>query len=471
MSELFLGVWAGAIENDGLNRLVLRAGLTARQVVVVRAFVKYLHQAGMRFTEASFADALAGEPRTGAARSSISSRPASISTSGVGRRTRERVEAIDAELERSIDAVASLDEDRILRALVEVVQAAVRTNAYRPGVEALSIKLDPSRLAFLPAPRPQHEIWVVLAARSKAVHLRGGDIARGGIRWSDRRDDFRTEILGLMKAQTEKNAVIVPVGAKGGFVVKRPPARAVRCATRCSRATRRSSAGCSTSPTTSSTATVVPPPSVVRHDGDDPTSSSPPTRAPARSPTSPTISRRSTATGSATRSRRVDRPGYDHKEMGITSRGAWISVRAHFRALGVDADAAELTVVGHRRHVGRRVRQRHAALAAPEAGGGLRPPPRVPRPRSRPGGQLPRSGRGAVPAPARVVVVGRLRPRRHLGGRRCVPAQRQVATCSPTRRGACSALDDRDAHARRGGLARSCGRPSTCSGTAGSARS
>src|SRR5207342_131198 len=124
------------------------------------------------------------------------------------------------ELAHEIDAVVSLDDDRILRALLALVQAAVRTNVFAPGARAsVAIKFDPQLVPFLPAPRPRHEIWVY-SPRVEAVHLRAGDIARGGIRWSDRREDFRTEILGLMKAQTAKNSVIVPVGAKGGFVAK-----------------------------------------------------------------------------------------------------------------------------------------------------------------------------------------------------------------------------------------------------------
>ncbi|MEX1007888.1 MAG: NAD-glutamate dehydrogenase [Acidimicrobiia bacterium] len=343
-AELFLGVWAGEIENDGLNRLVLRAGLSARQVVVVRALVKYLHQAGMRFTEASFADALAANPRPAKLIVDLFEARFEPELSDSDRVI--RVEGIDAELEREIDLVRSLDEDRILRALVEVVRAAVRTNARRSGATAaLSVKLDPTKLSFLPAPRPRHEIWVY-SPRVEGVHLRGGDIARGGLRWSDRRDDFRTEVLGLMKAQTEKNAVIVPVGAKGGFVVKQPPSDAAALREEVLACYRTFVRGLLDVTDNLVDGAVVPPPGVVRHDDDDPYLV---VAADKGTATFSDVANELAAEygywlGDAFAS--GGSSGYDHKEMGITSRGAWTSVRAHFRAMGIDADAAELTVVG-----------------------------------------------------------------------------------------------------------------------------
>ena len=343
VSELFLGVWAGEIENDGLNRLVLRVGLTARQVVVLRALVKYLHQAGLQFTEASFADALAANPRPARLIVDLFEARFDLALSDPERAT--RVEGIVIELGAAIDAVTSLGEDRILRALVEVVRAAVRSNTCREDCVALSIKLDPNLLTFLPAPRPQHEIWVY-SPRVEAVHLRGGDIARGGIRWSDRRDDFRTEVLGLMKAQTEKNAVIVPVGAKGGFVVKRPPADAAELRAEVLECYRAFVRGMLDVTDNLVDGAVVPPPGVVRHDGDDPylvvaadkgTASFSDVANELAAEYGYWLDDAFASGGSS---------GYDHKEMGITSRGAWISVRAHFRAMDVDADTAMLTVVG-----------------------------------------------------------------------------------------------------------------------------
>jgi glutamate dehydrogenase len=348
VAELFLGVWSGEIENDGLNRLVLRAGLTARQVVVLRALVKYLHQAGVRFTEASFADALAANPLS--ARSIVALFEERFGPDVDASRRDAEVARISAGLDQEIDAVQSLDEDRILRALADGVRAAVRTNAYVVDRGALSIKLDPTALEFLPDPKPAHEIWVY-SARVEAVHLRGGDIARGGIRWSARRDDFRIEVLDLMKAQTEKNAVIVPVGAKGGFVVKRPPAdtAALRDEVRaCYRDFVRGMLDITDNVDFGQVVGGEPraPRDVVRHDHDDPY------LVVAADKGTATFSDDANALaaeygfwlGDAFAS--GGSSGYDHKEMGITSRGAWVSARAHFRALGVDADAAPLTVVG-----------------------------------------------------------------------------------------------------------------------------
>ncbi|HEY7106833.1 MAG TPA: NAD-glutamate dehydrogenase [Acidimicrobiia bacterium] len=343
VAELFLGVWAGEIENDGLNRLVLRAGLAARQVVLLRALVKYLHQAGVRFTEASFADALASNPAP--TRLVVELFQARFDPALDERARARDVERIGAELDRATDAVASLDEDRILRALTAVVRAAVRTNWYRDGRRVLAIKLDPTALAFLPDPRPAHEIWVY-SARVEGVHLRGGDIARGGVRWSDRRDDFRTEVLGLVKAQTEKNAVIVPVGAKGGFVVERPPSNPPALRDEVTSCYRDFVRGLLDVTDNIVGGVVVAPPRVVRHDHDDPY------LVVAADKGTATFSDDANALaaeygfwlGDAFAS--GGSSGYDHKEMGITSRGAWISARAHFRAMGVDADTAALAVVG-----------------------------------------------------------------------------------------------------------------------------
>ncbi len=331
VSELFLGVWAGTIENDGLNRLVLRAGLVARDVVIVRALCQYLRQAGVRFTDAYLADTLAANPdAVGLVVALFHQRldPA--------RPRRDAVEAaLVADLGRMIDAVASLDADRILRALGLVVAAAVRTNAYR-GEPYLAVKFDPTALAFLPQPRPYHEIWVA-SPTVEGVHLRAGDIARGGIRWSDRREDFRTEVLGLMKAQTVKNAVIVPVGAKGGFFVKRGDVRAGY------QTFVRGLLGLTDDLVDGQ---VVAPERVVRRDGDDPylvVAADKGTGA-FSDLANELAAERCYWLGDAFAS--GGSAGFDHKEMGITSRGAWISVQAHFRALGVDADTAPLTVIG-----------------------------------------------------------------------------------------------------------------------------
>jgi glutamate dehydrogenase len=344
VTQLFLGVWAGDIENDSLNRLVVRAGLTARGVVLLRALVKYLRQTGVRFTEALFADVLAANPRAAAL---IVDLFAARFDPGVAEDDRDRRTAeVAGQLRSAIDVVESLDEDRILRTLDELVQAVVRTNAYTASAsEYLAFKLDPTTLSFLPEPRPQHEVWVY-SPRVEAVHVRAGDIARGGIRWSDRRDDFRTEILGLMKTQTEKNAVIVPVGAKGGFVVKRPPADSSVLREEVVACYRTFVRGLLELTDNLVDGSVVAPPDVVRYDQDDPYLVVAPDKGTASlsDVANELATERGYWLGDAFAS--GGSSGYDHKAMGITSRGVWVSVRAHFRAAGVDADSAELTTVG-----------------------------------------------------------------------------------------------------------------------------
>ncbi|MFN8024968.1 MAG: NAD-glutamate dehydrogenase [Acidimicrobiia bacterium] len=354
VAELFLGVWAGEIENDGLNRLVLRAGLSPRDVVIVRTYAKYLRQAGLRFTDAYLADVLSGNPE--AVRHFVALFHERFDPA---RGDAAEIASIEAELGAAIDAVVSLDEDRILRALATVLHATVRTNAYQSAVPGdggdsaaarpkpyVACKLDAAQIELLPAPRPAHEIWVY-SPRVEAVHLRSGDIARGGIRWSDRREDFRWEVLGLMKAQTVKNSVIVPVGAKGGFVVKRPPAddrAAVQAEVlECYRTFIRGMLDVTDNLVDG---VVVAPPRVVRDDGDDPYLVVAADKG--------TASVSDVANGLAAEYgfwlgdafASGGSAGFDHKEMGITSRGAWISVKAHFRALGIDADTAPLTLVG-----------------------------------------------------------------------------------------------------------------------------
>jgi glutamate dehydrogenase len=336
VAEVFLGVWAGTVENDGLNRLVLHAGLEVRDVVIVRALCQYLRQAGVRFTDAYLADTLhdnAEVVRLLVARFHARLDPARA-------RDDAREAAVDAELGRAIDAVVSLDADRILRALWKVVCATVRTNAYR-GEPHLACKFDPAALDFLPKPHPHHEIWVA-SPSVEGVHLRAGDVARGGIRWSDRREDFRTEILGLMKAQTVKNAVIVPVGAKGGFYVKRGSSETayrtfIRGLLELTDNLVSDERG---------VGVVVPPAGVVRRDGDDPylvvaadkgTGAFSDVANALAAEHDYWLGDAFASGGSA---------GFDHKAMGITSRGAWLSVKAHFRELDVDADTARLTVVG-----------------------------------------------------------------------------------------------------------------------------
>jgi glutamate dehydrogenase len=340
VAELFLGVWSGDIENDALNRLVIAAGLTPREVVTVRALTKYLHQAGVRFTEITLATALVGNP-------SVTRRVVELFGARLDPGSTLDAALVEAELVAEIDAVVSLDDDRILRALTAVARAVVRTNAFLPDRalgDRLAVKLDPTSLDFLPRPRPVHEIWVY-CPRVEGVHLRGGDVARGGIRWSDRRDDFRTEVLGLMKAQTAKNAVIVPVGAKGGFVVKRPPADRAALAAEvleCYQTFIRALLDL----TDNLVDGEVVHPATGHADGDDPylvvaadkgTASFSDVANELAAECGYWLGDAFASGGSH---------GYDHKAMAITARGAWISVRAHFRAMDIDADTAPLTGVG-----------------------------------------------------------------------------------------------------------------------------
>ena len=346
--DAFARAWSGAVENDGFNRLVLRARLTWRQVTVLRAYSKYLRQAGTRFSQDYMEDTLFENPHI--ARLLVDLFEARFDPKRQAGAERE-TERLTGEIRESLDAVASLDEDRILHNFLDVTLATVRTNYYqKEGDEPkprLSFKFDPRELPMLPLPRPRFEIFVY-SPRAEGVHLRGGEVARGGIRWSDRREDFRTEVLGLMKAQTVKNAVIVPVGAKGGFVVKRPPASGNREALQnevvaCYETLIR---GMLDITDNLSGDEVVPPPDVVRYDGDDPYLVVAADKGTATfSDIANGISEEygfwlgdAFASGGSA--------GYDHKEMGITAKGAWESVKRHFRELGTDIQNEDFTVAG-----------------------------------------------------------------------------------------------------------------------------
>ena len=346
--DTFARTWRGETEDDGFNRLVLAGQLTAREITVLRAIAKYLRQAGSTFSQDYMEDALVAHP-------AITRQLVELFHLRLDPAPPEDADAQARELERSIeasiDAVESLDEDRILRSFLRVVRAVLRTNYFRTGADGkakpyLSLKLDPELIPDLPEPRPLVEVFVY-SPRVEAVHLRGGKVARGGIRWSDRREDFRTEVLGLMKAQTVKNAVIVPVGAKGGFVVKRPPAgdrdALLAEVVECYRTFMR---GLLDVTDTLAGGEVVPPPDVVRHDDDDPY------LVVAADKGTATFSDLANAIsaeygfwlGDAFAS--GGSAGYDHKAIGITARGAWESVKRHFRALGADIQSEEFTVVG-----------------------------------------------------------------------------------------------------------------------------
>jgi glutamate dehydrogenase len=351
-AEALTAVWSGAAENDGCNRLVLAAGLSARQVTVLRLYCKVLRQAGFGFSQSYMEDALARH--AGIARRLVALFERRFDPHGAAAEREADGEA--AAIEAALDAVESLDEDRILRAFLGLIRNTVRTNYYQrlPSGEAkpaLAVKLASHALDLLPLPRPLYEIFVY-SPRVEGVHMRAGRVARGGIRWSDRREDFRTEILGLMKAQTVKNAVIVPVGAKGGFVVKRPPASREEYAAEgveCYKTLIRGMLDLTDNIVAAEAAggpRVVPPPCVVRHDGDDPYLV---VAADKGTATFSDIANEIAAEygfwlGDAFAS--GGSRGYDHKAMGITSRGAWELVKRHFRELGRDIQTSDFTVVG-----------------------------------------------------------------------------------------------------------------------------
>ncbi|MDP9456811.1 MAG: NAD-glutamate dehydrogenase [Actinomycetota bacterium] len=347
--DAFSRAWRGAVENDGFNKLVLRARLTWREITILRAYCKYLRQAGTTFSQDYMEDTLSANPHI--ARLLVELFEARFDPSHQ-ERAEEETDRLTLGIEEALDEVVSLDEDRIMRNFLDVILATVRTNYYGGTPEGepkpyLSFKFDPSNIAVLPLPRPMFEIFVY-SPRAEGVHLRGGKVARGGIRWSDRREDFRTEILGLMKAQTVKNAVIVPVGAKGGFVVKRPPTEGGREALMQEVVACYRTLICGMLDLTDNLVDggVVPPPEVVRYDDDDPYLV---VAADKGTATFSDIANGISAEygfwlGDAFAS--GGSAGYDHKKMAITARGAWESVKRHFRELGVDTQSSDFTVAG-----------------------------------------------------------------------------------------------------------------------------
>src|SRR5256714_12242700 len=248
-----------------MNGLVLRTALSWREISVLRAVSRYLRQAGTAFSNTYMEQALLAHPEIAEALADLFCARFDPARAG-----HAEAAAIAQRIEEAIDAVESLDEDRILRNFLSVIQATLRTNYFQPGKPYMAFKLDPAQIPVVPAPRPRFEIFVY-SPRTEGVHLRGGKVARGGLRWSDRREDFRTEILGLMKAQMVKNAVIVPVGAKGGFVVKRAPSTGGRDVLLAEVVACYRMFICGLLDLTDNIVDgrVVPPPAVVRYDEDD----------------------------------------------------------------------------------------------------------------------------------------------------------------------------------------------------------
>ncbi len=356
--DAFAAVWRGDAESDGFNALVLRAGLPWREVSVLRAYAKYLRQAGTTFSQDYLEDSLVANTDIVAMLVELFATrldPDRFVDDPDARAA--AAEEVSARVVRALDDVASLDQDRILRSFLGLVLATLRTNFYQPDADGalkpyVSFKLDPAALPDLPRPRPRYEIWVY-APRVEGVHLRFGAVARGGLRWSDRREDFRTEVLGLVKAQAVKNSVIVPVGAKGGFVAKQlPPLAEGREAWLAEGVESYQTFIHGLLDLTDNRVerdggfAVEPPPRVVRHDGDDPYLV---VAADKGTATFSDIANGISAEygfwlGDAFAS--GGSAGYDHKAMGITARGAWESVKRHFREMGRDCQSEDFTCVG-----------------------------------------------------------------------------------------------------------------------------
>ncbi|MDR5876435.1 NAD-glutamate dehydrogenase [Halomonas sp. CUBES01] len=345
-SEAFKRIWAGEADNDAFNRLIIGAGLDWREVAMLRGYARYLKQIRFGMSQHYIATTLANYPAITQALVEL-----------FQQRFDPDLDAHDASdcvarIHEHLEAVASLNDDQLLRRFMELIQATLRTNYYQQNDDGrprdyIAYKLEPSKVTGMPKPRPAFEIFVC-SPRVEGVHLRGGKVARGGLRWSDRFEDFRTEVLGLVKAQQVKNAVIVPVGAKGGFVCKRMPENADRetqqkegiaCYQLFIRAlldvTDNLVAG-----------DVVPPERVVRHDDDDAYLVVAADKGTATfSDIANEISLEyghwlgdAFASGGAN--------GYDHKKMGITARGAWESVKRHFKNLDLDTQRDEFSVIG-----------------------------------------------------------------------------------------------------------------------------
>ena len=351
----FEQVWAGATESDGFNKLVAFASLAWREVMILRAYAKFLRQAAFPFSQSYIEDAFAAHPRV--ARLLIDLFMARFDPAKHVGKKAVAAEKEAAKLHRQIldalDEISSADEDRILRRYLNLIDSSLRTNFFQPAEDGqpksyVSIKFNSQTIEDLPLPRPWREIFVY-SPRVEAIHLRGGAVARGGLRWSDRREDFRSEVLGLVKAQMVKNAVIVPTGSKGGFVVKSPRTEGGRDAflaegIACYQIMQRGLLDITDNVIEDK---IIPPKHVVRRDGDDAY------LVVAADKGTATFSDIANAVsedeyghwlGDAYASGGTY--GYDHKAMGITAKGAWESVKRHFREMGINIQKEDFTVVG-----------------------------------------------------------------------------------------------------------------------------
>lgn len=348
--DAFESTWFGNAENDGFNKLVFIANLTWQETAMLRAYAKYLRQTGFTFSQSYIEQVLITNAEITKALVQLFVLRFDPNYSS---REKTEVGALMAFIEQSLDSVASLDEDRILRRYLEIMQATLRTNYFQTDANGkpksyLSLKFDPAAISDLPLPRPRYEIFVY-SPKVEGVHLRAAKVARGGLRWSDRREDFRTEVLGLMKAQQVKNTVIVPEGAKGGFVVKAAKLQEMSRDEYMKEGIACYSlfiSGLLDITDNIKDGVIVPPKNVVRYDDDDPYLVVAADKGTATfSDIANGISKSydfwlhdAFASGGSA--------GYDHKKMGITSRGVWVSVQRHFRELGINPDTQDFTAVG-----------------------------------------------------------------------------------------------------------------------------
>lgn len=350
----FEKVWTGEMESDGFNRLVALAGLAWREVMILRAYAKFLRQAAFPFSQSYIEDAFGAHPDVARLLIDLfmTRFDPALNTGKNAATSEKKARKIHRKIIAALDEISSADEDRILRRYLNLIDSTLRTNFFQASgggpKSYVSLKLNSQTIDDLPLPKPWREIFVY-SPRVEAVHLRGGAVARGGLRWSDRREDFRSEILGLVKAQMVKNAVIVPTGSKGGFVVKNPPSEGGREAFQaegiaCYQIMQRGLLDITDNVVKDK---IKPPKNVVRLDGDDPY------LVVAADKGTATFSDIANAVsedeyghwlGDAYASGGTY--GYDHKAMGITAKGAWESVKRHFREMGLNTQKEDFTVVG-----------------------------------------------------------------------------------------------------------------------------
>ena len=347
-------VWHGRMENDGFNALVIKAGLEWRDVMLLRAYSKYLKQTGLSYGQDFIINALNTHPQiTRKLVELFYARFDPKAAKNAKKSDKTPGDAIVTSINKLLGNVTNLAQDRVVRLFLNVIESTLRTNFFQPEdkntphKDYVSFKFDSHKLTDLPLPRPYREIFVY-SMRVEGIHLRGGKVARGGLRWSDRHEDFRTEVLGLMKAQMVKNSIIVPVGSKGGFVVKQPPINGTREeqlaeGIACYKTFLRGLLDITDNIVSGK---IVAPKNVVRFDEEDPYLVVAADKGTATfSDIANSISHDygfwlgdAFASGGSV--------GYDHKKMGITARGAWGSVERHFREMGKDISKEDFSVMG-----------------------------------------------------------------------------------------------------------------------------